>query len=144
MAPPELLTSCFEQCCPAPPKLSVINLSEAASVHCFIVCIGSLLLPWKSIWISHRPALRVGRSRAKAGAANKRQMAITLMRKIMACTPSQMRCDECSNGADAGKVRRLNGDEVAFDHMTIMHVERVAKHLLNGVEAIDCLLYTSP
>jgi len=47
-----------------------------------------------------------------------------------------MRCDECSNGADAGKVHRLNGDQVAFDHMTIMHVKRVAKHLLDG-EAID-------
>src|SRR3569833_879424 len=59
-----------------------ISRSLAASVHCFIVWCGRRAL-WKSIVNSHRPALRVGRSSACAGAAIART-AIKMTRRRMA------------------------------------------------------------
>src|SRR6185437_14624219 len=112
-----------------------MNLSLAASVHCFIVCIGRLLRPWNSILISHRPALRVGKSSAKAGAADSKIAAITARRR-MACTPSQMRCAIITwrwNEESA----RLDGDQIVVARPAAMNRERTAKYLLDGVEAVD-------
>ena len=82
MTPPLLLTSCLEQdFCVEPPKFAVISLSAVASVHCFISCPGKLL-PTNSIFNSHRPALRVGMSKAKAGAAASKPTAIKTRRRM--------------------------------------------------------------
>src|SRR6185437_9838595 len=112
-----------------------MNLSLAASVHCFIVCIGRLLRPWNSILISHRPALRVGKSSARAGAADSKMAAITVRRR-MACTPSQMRCAIISRRWNEESTR-LDGDQIVVARPAAMNRERTAKHLLDGVEAVD-------
>src|SRR3569832_772446 len=123
-------------CSLEPAKFMFISRSLAASVHCFIVWCGRCAL-WKSIVNSHRPALRVGRSSACAGAAIART-AIKMTRRRMA-DPRFGRAPSYSIGrAAAGGAER---DELAVvahgERRRVVNLQRMAKHLLDRIEGVD-------
>src|SRR5450631_1274993 len=140
MAPPEFFTSCFEQACSfEPPKLAFINLSVAASTHCFMT-VGGRLRPSNTILTSHWPALRVGRSIARAGAASTRRPAVRASWRRMTWSPSRNACAIVTcrrNDESVPACRRSHHDEIAFGVRRAMHVDRTPEHLLHRVEAVD-------